>query len=179
MMSRIFKLIIILTIIPLISGNYAFTLKNEDSSASASSSDCDKMPEINRQIVSYVSGTIGKKVDRGECWDLAAEALYSVNAKWDGQYRFGREVDPQKECIYSGDIVQFKGVHLTYMEDGMQFEEIMSHHTAIIYKTPSQKEFVLAHQNIAATGRKVGLTDFKLADITKGKIEVFRPTPTK
>ena len=132
-------------------------------------------PILNQKIVEYVKSVIGKKVARGECWDLANEVLTKTNAKWDGDYKFGKQVDPAKDSIYPGDLVQFENVVLKYKKDGREYKELMAHHTAIIYKVYAKGEYQLAHQNTGQHGRKVGISDFKLVDMTKGKAIFYRP----
>lgn len=136
---------------------------------------CDSVPALNKNVVAFVKSKIGKKVAKGECWDLAAEALNSVSAKWDGNYGFGKEVNYKKDCIYPGDIIQFEGVILKYEIDKKKFIEKMTHHTAIIYEVKGKEEFVIADQNNGRTGRKVGLGPFDIKTITKGKFKIFRP----
>ena len=53
---------------------------------------CDSIPELNKQVIDFVKSKISKKVGRGECWDLASEALKSIDAHWDGRYKFGKEI---------------------------------------------------------------------------------------
>lgn len=138
--------------------------------------DCGETPELNQKVIAFVKTKIKRKVGTGECWDLAAEALNSLNARWDGKYRFGNPVDPKTECIYPGDIVQFEGVIVKYQQGNMRYEENMSHHTAIIYEVKEKDVFTLAHQNIGTSGRKVGLTTLDLKNITRGKFQIYRPT---
>lgn len=137
--------------------------------------DCNEILPLNNQIISYVKSKMKKTVGEGECWDLAAEALDLVKAKWDGEYGFGKQIDYTKDCIYPGDIVQFKDIHLKYTENGENYEEIMEHHTAIIYEVKGVGDYILAHQNTAFTGRKVGTSSMNVKNITKGTITVFRP----
>jgi hypothetical protein len=59
----------------------------------------DSIPAMNKQIIEFVKTKIKKKIGTGECWDLAAEALKIVNAKWDMKYKFGKEIDFKKEPI--------------------------------------------------------------------------------
>jgi hypothetical protein len=136
---------------------------------------CDTVPELNQKIVELVRQQIGKKVDRGECWDLAALVLNQTGAEWDGQYNFGKKVDPEKECIYPGDIIQFEGVRIKYTRERAVYEETMGHHTAVIIAVKSKGVFVLAHQNTGFSGRTVGLSDLDLSTIIKGKFQIFRP----
>lgn len=142
----------------------------------SSARDCNEDLPLNNQIISFVKSKIKKTVGSGECWDLAAEALNLVKAKWDGEFEFGRKIDYTKDCVYPGDIVQFKDIHLKYIENGENYEELMEHHTAIIYEVKGQGEYILAHQNTAFTGRKVGKSSFNLKNISQGTITIFRPT---
>jgi len=137
---------------------------------------CDSVPELNKAILLYVDSKMGKKVGRGECWDLASESLKSINATWDGAYKYGRKIDPEKECVFPGDIVQFEGVKLKYVKDGLEYTEKMLHHTAIIHTVKGAGLYELAHQNTAYSGRKVGLSDLDFSTLTKGKFFIYRPT---
>lgn len=139
-------------------------------------SNCKNVPELNQKVLDFAKTRQKKKVGNGECWTLAAEALKSVGAKWDGMYRFGNEVDYQKDCIFPGDIVQFEDIYLKYEKNGEKWEEDMSHHTAIIYEVKGTGVYTLIHQNNWQTGKKVGITDFDAKNITKGTFQVFRPT---
>lgn len=136
---------------------------------------CDKIPELNKEVIHFVKAKMGKKVGRGECWDLAAEALNKVEATWDGNYKYGKEVFVKSDCIFPGDIIQLEGVLIKYEKSGMPFKEKMSHHTAVIFEVPEKGVFVLAHQNTATSGKKVGLSDLDVKNITKGKYMIYRP----
>lgn len=134
----------------------------------------DSIPVMNQQIIEFVKTKIKKKVGTGECWDLAAEALQQVNAKWDMKYKFGKEIDYKKEPIYPGDIIQFENVILNYEKDGKKFTEKMPHHTAIIYEVTNNTNFTMAHQNNGYSGKKVGVSPLDLATLTKGKFKIYR-----
>ncbi len=138
-------------------------------------SDCNEKLPMNEQIITFVNSKMKKKVGTGECWDLANEALNLVNAKWDGELVYGKEVNYLKDCIYPGDIVQFEKIKLKYVENKMTYEESMDHHTAIIYKVNGVGDYILAHQNTAYTGRKVGTSHLNIKDITKGTFKIYRP----
>jgi hypothetical protein len=125
--------------------------------------------------MAYLKTTIGKKVDHGECWDLANEALKRNEAIWDHRYKYGREVNPANECIYPGDFIQFEGVVLKYRKGSREYEETMSHHTAIVYEVKDKGVYVLIHQNNGITGKKVGLSDLDLKTVVKGKMKFYRP----
>ena len=151
-----------------------FSLLMFQNSSVDSSPDCGSAPTLNQNIIGFVKSQLNKKVGRGECWDLAANALNTHKAKWDGLYKYGRKVDPSSECVYAGDIVQFEKVVMEYnTSDGKMMEE-MPHHTAVIYKVESQGQYIIAHQNYNYN-RKVVLTPINLANIKKGKAMIYRP----
>jgi len=136
---------------------------------------CEQMPELNKAIVSFVKTKMKKKVGRGECWDLAAEALNKVEAKWDGNSKFGKEVNYKKECVYPGDIIQFEDVVLKYEQDGKYFIEKLEHHTAIIFHVKEKDSFVIADQNTRFSGKTVGTHNFDVKTLTKGSFKIYRP----
>lgn len=137
------------------------------------------IPELNQKIVDYVTTTIGTQVNRGECWDLASEALNRHDAEWDLKFRYGREINPKKEVVLPGDLIQFSKVVLKYSDGNMHITETMGQHTAIVYRVIDQEKkiFELAHQNTDFSGRKVGLSEFNLNHVAKGKLWFYRPVP--
>ena len=139
----------------------------------------DSIPELNKQVIEYVKTTIGKKVDRGECWDLANKALTQINADWDLKYKYGSLVNPKKDVIYPGDIIQFEGVKVKYKNGNTTYTEEMGHHTAIIYRVIDKNTYELAHQNTGFSGRKVGLSKLDITNIIKGRMSIYRPTKKK
>ncbi|MHC1704470.1 MAG: hypothetical protein AB9846_11225 [Tenuifilaceae bacterium] len=135
----------------------------------------NSIPALNNQIVEYVKTTIGEQVDRGECWDLANKALTLVNADWDLKYKYGKLVDPKRDEIFPGDLIQFEGVKVKYQKGNTTYTESMDHHTAIIYRVIKKGVYELAHQNTGFSGRKVGLSTLDISTITKGKMKIYRP----
>lgn len=134
-----------------------------------------QIPASNIIIVNYVNSVIGTKVDRGECWDLAHNALTLVNAEWDHQYIYGREVKPEKDTIYPGDIIHFLNVVIKYSTDKGTFTESYPQHTAIIYEVLAPGEYKIAHQNNGFSGKKVGISLLRTADKKSGKLQFYRP----
>ncbi len=135
----------------------------------------DTLPELNKKVIEIVKATIGKKVDRGECWDLANKALTEIKADWDLQYKYGDLVNHKKEAVYPGDIIQFEGVKVKYKKGNTTYTESMDHHTAVVYRVISPGVFELAHQNTGFSGRKVGLSTLDISTIIKGKMSIYRP----
>ena len=136
---------------------------------------CKDVPALNQAIVDALKPFIGKKIARGECWDAAEMALNKVNADWDGLYVFGREIDITKECIQPGDIVQFDKVEMEVKTENGSYSESFYQHTAIVYKVNGAGDLQLIHQNTGQFGRKMGVTDFNLANKTKGTMTFYRP----
>lgn len=137
--------------------------------------DCDEIPTLNVGVMKFVKSKINKKVGRGECWDLAAQALNSVEANWDKEYIFGKEVDPKTDCIFPGDIVQFENVKLKYVKDKVTYTEMMIHHTAVIYQVSGVGKYKLAHQNTRTVNNRVEITEIDLENIYKGEFHIYRP----
>lgn len=139
-----------------------------------------KLPEQNQKIINYVRSVIGVTVDRGECWDLANQALTVSGSYFDRSslktiYTYGKEINHAKQEVLPGDIIQFTNVKLKYEKGNTTYTETMAHHTAIVYQVYEKSRFQLAHQNTGFSGRKVGLSDFNLADLKTGKIRIYRP----
>lgn len=137
----------------------------------------ENIPELNKRIIEYAESVIGKQVDRGECWDLANQALNRFNAQWDGKFQYGKLINPKREPVLPGDIIQFKNVKIKYQITNTTYTEFMKQHTAIVYKIKHKNVFTIAHQNTEFSGRKVGLSDLNLAHVVKGNIKIYRPIP--
>lgn len=132
------------------------------------------LPPLNAKIIQYVNQQIGKKVDKGECWDLAYRALEFANANHPDTYVFGRKLEKNEE-VYSGDIIQFENVQIKVpLEDGYMIQDI-PHHTAVVYETLGKLHYRVADQNNAISGKKVSVHELNLNLIQKGKYTIFRP----
>lgn len=138
-------------------------------------SQSDSIPPLNKKVVEYVNSVMGKQVDRGECWDLANQALKLINANWNKEYVYGKAVDYKKEEVYPGDIVHFKNVVVKQTKGLTTITETMEQHTAIIIKVYGKGIYELAHQNTGFTGRKVGTSPLDLNGVVKGKVIIYRP----
>ena len=147
---------------------------HRDSHFSHFSFTCDSVPPLNQKIVSYVQASLGKKVGRGECWDLAAQALNTNHAKWNGKLTYGRLANYKTECIYPGDIIQFENVMTETVSANGRFIEQMQHHTAVVYEVHGKGNYTIAHQNYQ-NKKKVILTSLKMESIKKGKAMLYRP----
>jgi len=125
---------------------------------------------VSKKILAFCDANKGKKVGKGECWDLAKEALNSAEANWTPPYAFGKELK-KGDAILAGDIIQFEKVTIEY-PDGSWKQ--LPHHTAIVYKVFEGQKYIMAEQN--ANGKRfVIFSEIDLSYIKKGKFTVFRP----
>ena len=134
---------------------------------------CDETPNINASILEFVDNSMGKKIGRGECWDLAKGALDYAEAKLVDVYEFGRLLD-KDECIYPGDIIQFENVKTEISNNGWTSYQSFPHHTAIIYEVTTQTDLILAHQNVDGK-RKVVTSQFISSSVIEGDLKIYRP----
>jgi hypothetical protein len=125
---------------------------------------------VPEKIVAFCEKNKDKKVGKGECWDLAKEALNESGATWTAPYEFGKELK-KKEPVQAGDIIQFEKVRIEY-PDGSWKE--LPHHTAIVYKVIAPGKFTMAEQN--ANGKRfVIFSELDLNYLKKGKYTIYRP----
>lgn len=136
----------------------------------------ENIPPVNTEIIAFVNSVLKKRVDRGECWDLANKALTKAGAKWDHKFVYGKLIDPVKEEVFPGDIIQFYGVKMKYDKDNQTFSETMKQHTAIVYKVRAPGVYEIAHQNTGGpSGKKVSIGELDLKNVIKGKMKFYRP----
>lgn len=131
------------------------------------------IPKLNSEIIAYVKTVIGKKVDRGECWDLANQALTRANAAWTFPTQFGKEVKPLIDTIYPGDLIQFTKVK---MKSKTGETWTFPQHTAIVYEVIKPGHYKIAQQNIDGK-KKVQVDELVYQDKVSGKLEFYRPVP--
>jgi len=134
----------------------------------------ENLPElnINKKIVKLLDSLIGKRIGRGECWDLAQYLLDYYNADWKRLTDFGKELDYKSDKISAGDIIQMYNVKLAYNNKVKYFG--LPQHTAVVYKVISKNHFKIAHQNVEGK-RYVIISDFDLSHLKTGKIYFYRP----
>lgn len=120
---------------------------------------------VNAQVVSFAQSRMGNRVGRrGECWDLAEEALRSAGARSsrdlgpvrpDSDYVWGTLIP--LSSLQAGDIVQFRNYNLTIRTTtttssggGSWNEQTQSrpHHTAIVAAIGSNGAIEVYEQNV-------------------------------
>lgn len=127
------------------------------------------------RVAAYAEAAVGRRVGRGECWDLAQYALNDAGARWDGYYGFGEKLDTMIVPVQRGDIAQFEGVLVERGTETSMEQATMGHHTAIVLSVQGPGHFLLAHQNFGRAGRKVSRYELVMADVKRGTITFYRP----
>lgn len=133
-------------------------------------------PETNLKVIAFVKNVVGKKVGKGECWDLAAEALSSAGAKWTPPYSFGKMIDYKKDLLFQGDIIQISNVVMESRSDTAITRWKMVQHTAILFEIGIKGSVQVAEQNVNGV-RKVMISTWNLNDIKSGNMQFYRPQP--
>lgn len=123
-------------------------------------------------IVSYAMSKEGKKVKRGECWDLVAEALDDAGAKWTRPDKFGEKVDWESERVQAGDIIEFRNVKIKRPD---RYSIEMPQHFAIVVTQLDNRQYRILHQNYNGD-KRVSRFDIDLDYMTRGRVNVYRPS---
>lgn len=130
--------------------------------------------DLSRKVAAFARAAVGKKFGRGECTDLAYAALDAHGGAWN-RLNFGRKINPGKESIRPGDIIQFDKARIEWKR-GTKWGKMWlgtPDHTAIVTSAAGLVvEF--AHQNYNKE-KRVGLLTINLNEITSGKYTVYRP----
>jgi hypothetical protein len=136
----------------------------------------EALPPANEKVLVFVRSVIGKKVDRGECWDLANAALTYANAEWTFPTTYGKPINYPKERLLPGDLMQIKGVTMESKTDTSVVRWRMQEHTAIVYDVleGGGSQIKVAEQNVNKV-RKVVISSWDLNWVVSGKIQYYRP----
>jgi len=137
----------------------------------ASLAKSQEIPAKNKAIIAFIDSKKGKKVGKGECWDLAKAALDNASAVWTAPYGFGKEIDYKKETVLPGDIIQLEKVKIVNPDKSSQD---IPHHTAIIYQVIAPGDYMVAEQNVDGK-HSVIVAEMNLNNIKKGKYSIYRP----
>ena len=82
----------------------------------------------------------------------------------------------KQDEVFPGDFIQFENVKVQFEKDGGIHTETMTQHTAVVYEVKAPGVYVIAHQNNAFSGRKMGTSELDLATVKRGKLKFYRPT---
>jgi hypothetical protein len=122
---------------------------------------------VPQKVLAFAKKNLGKKVDRGECWDLANAALNDAKANWKPLHDYGIKIELSQSK--PGDVLQFTDVKFKFPMGSASFPK----HTAIVYAFTG-KNLTLIHQNFNDK-RFVDTVTLSIDHIVKGKTEAFRP----
>lgn len=128
----------------------------------------------NQAVLAFTKTAIGTTVGRGECWDLAQQALDYSGSIWSKPHQFGfplKKGDP----ILAGDIIQFQSARFEWKKGYRSGWKQLGFpgHTSIVYAVKGS-QLQLAHQNVNGV-RKVFLDSVDLNHIVSGSYQIFRP----
>ncbi len=154
------------------------------------SSPAEGVEYLNEQVLAFAHEKMGKKIGRGECWDLAAQPLKALDATWNNKFVFGKKVaagdskglklEPGMSLI-PGDIIHFLKVKSSWTKsypDGRKAwgsETIgMPDHVAILKKFDGKTTLTLLHQNVSGKRYMVETTT-DIANIKSGSFIIYRP----
>ena len=132
---------------------------------------------LNGKVLDFVNKVMGQTVGRGECWDVVQEVLDQEGADWVRPLTYGRLLDPQKEPVLPGDLIQFLSLRIDEkLPNGGSRWEILGSpdHTSVIYEVLGPLHYKLAHQNLSGK-RFVQVTELDLNKKTSGKYWIYRP----
>jgi hypothetical protein len=129
---------------------------------------------MNAAILAFARENFGKQVGNGECWTLADKALKVAGAKAPDTYAWGRPLDPAKDEIIPGDVIQFTKARLE-TKDGRWFNLGTPQHTSIIEKVVSPGVYHVLHQNVG--GKTVTEMTIDTTAKTAGDVVIYRPLP--
>jgi hypothetical protein len=112
----------------------------------------------------------GRKVGDGECWALANEAFKAAGKKRPGRDLrvWGRVVDPKREEVRAGDIVEFESA---IFADGVRTGP---NHTAVVTVGGSDGLLTVAEQNFIGM-KRVTTRPMNLNSRLYGRVTVYRP----
>lgn len=132
-----------------------------------------ELPPLNEAVLNFASNNLGNQIGRGECWDLADQALRNAGAEPARGYTFGDRVDLDE--VIPGDILQFTSVRID--EPGYWLLMGTPNHTAVVQAVGEERLFIL-QQNFDGK-RYVTTYDFNPNSMTRGTLEAFRPRPPR
>lgn len=156
------------------------------------------VPELNRKIVKFCIDNLGKKVDDGECAQLVTLAYKAAGAKprsklpapappmKEDDYVWGRLLNPDKEAVLPGDVIQFRDVHIKVVyANGSWRTWSYPHHTAVVFERAGKGRYVILHQNVGDNTkteeqkRLVQKDGLDLSRKLSGTVWFYRPLPAE
>lgn len=150
---------------------------------------------LNEKVLEFAHDHVGQTVGRGECYDLAVQALRHAGARQfpprgpDADYVWGERLDSLDD-VRPGDLLQFRNARFEgrkRFRNGsvLTWSYTFPHHTAIVSavkRTRSGLAFTVLHQNIEtpdkdeAKRKRVQQATLRMAELQPGGwIRAYRP----
>ncbi|HUY34714.1 MAG TPA: CHAP domain-containing protein [Pirellulales bacterium] len=126
------------------------------------------IPPMNRSVVQFAKGLLGKPARDGDCAQLAEECLRAAGAGKRGIYLWGRELGPREPWL-PGDILQMEKASV----NAPGLSRTLGHHTAVVEEV-RVNELVVLHQNAFPDGKVVQRDVWPIGGM-RGEIVAYRP----
>lgn len=154
--------------------------------------------EINSKIVQFCKDNLGKQVGRGECSDVAVQALKDAGAKpqtafkdspnqddyvW-GElvYLYGKNPGAKDDRegmlkdVQPGDIIQLRDAMFAgKAANGGMYTQQSPHHTSIVAEVKDKTKQVVVYEQNSNNVRIVMKNTYRLNDLRQGWIRIYRP----
>jgi len=146
------------------------------------------------RIVSFCYGHLGKTVGRGECCDLADQALAWAGAqprpwdassddyvwgtlacKWEGRHYELGPAGHDAHIIRPGDVIQLRDVKFYWQFDGGYSYLLYPHHTAVVEEVSEDDNTCKVYEQNAGGKRYVAEATYSLSALTNGWLRFYRP----
>lgn len=142
-----------------------------------------------KKIRDFSQRNLGKQVGKGECWDLADQALnavpavtYHKNQGPDADYKWGDVAaiynpGSVKGSLRPGQILQFRNAKFSWRQGSSNVTRTARHHTAVVSAVSNDgKDICVLHQNSGGV-RNVQYGYYRIAALTEGTVWGYSPIP--
>ena len=154
--------------------------------------------EIASKIVQFCKDNVGKQVGRGECSDVAVQALKEAGAKpqtafadspnkddyvW-GElvYLYGKNAvgkddrEGALKDVQPGDIIQLRDAMFAgKAANGGTYTQQSPHHTSVVAEVKDKAKQVVVYEQNSNNVRVVMKNVYRLNDLRQGWIRIYRP----
>jgi hypothetical protein len=146
---------------------------------------------LNQSVAAWAKGRMGQKVERGECSDLADQALRAAGAKTayqlgpmgpDADYVWGTPVGTitlgtqSAAALSAGDILQYRNFAESIDLGAAVWSTSAAHHTAVVQGVAADGKHICVYEQNAGGRPYVETGYISLAAMTAGTLRAYRPT---
>jgi hypothetical protein len=165
--------------------------------AAAAAEKVDPSVELGQRVASFCYGHLGKTVGRGECTDLADQALAWAGAqprswdasnddfvwgtlacKWENKrYELGPSGRASNIVLHPGDVIQLRDVKFYHQYAGGYANQEYPHHTAVVEEVSEDGNTCKVFEQNINGKRFVMENTYSLAELASGWLRFYRPIP--